>query len=109
MRTHISQRVCVERRPVGNQRRNFDRVRVNRVVGRLGNRTVTVVVDMGDGYERRMRQAILLVYLRLEAIPKTLSLSEHRRRRARQVVIAASRRNDELGAMVRMNLHIGGW
>lgn len=81
MRTHISQRVCVERR-------NFDRVRVNRVVGRRGNRTVTVVVDMGDGYEQRMRHAILLVHLRLEAISRSLSLSHHRR----EVVAAAARR-----------------
>jgi hypothetical protein len=39
--------------------------RVNVIRGRIDNNHVTVEVDLGDGYERRMRQAKILIAERL--------------------------------------------
>lgn len=60
-------------------------VLVNVVCGRIGNRTVTVVVTTGDGYERRMRKAKIQILYRL-LLPEAIS---HRWHYAARAIAAA--------------------
>lgn len=57
-KVHISQRSKVIRR-------DSQHVEVNRVIGRIGNSTVTIDVDHGIGYQRRMLLAKQVIHRRL--------------------------------------------